>query len=122
MLIYIFACILPNLAGHHLFVNQFVSIFNPNLRSLTSIAILTENIVLAQRPGLTGGSGSRGSLLEQLRYYARDAEGLAGRALSPIEMGRCANREFGSQCCAGSNWNCQAPGSKCSCDQVSIMP
>ncbi|CAG5102957.1 Oidioi.mRNA.OKI2018_I69.chr1.g547.t1.cds [Oikopleura dioica] len=88
------------------------------IRSLTSIAILTENIVLAQRPGLTGGSGSRGSLLEQLRYYARDAEGLAGRALSPIEMGRCANREFGSQCCAGSNWNCQAPGSKCSCDQM----
>lgn len=88
------------------------------IRSLTSLAILVDlSPVLAQRPQM-GSSGSRGSLLEQLRYYARDAEGLASRALSPIQMGRCSNREFGSQCCAGSNWNCQAPGSKCSCDQM----
>ena len=55
-------------------------------RSLTSLAILVDlSPAVAQRPQ-TGSSGSRGSLLEQLRYYARDAEGLAGRALSPIEV------------------------------------
>ena len=35
----------------------------------------------------------------------------------PIEVGRCANREA-NKCCAGSSWDCQAPGSTCSCDQV----
>lgn len=67
-------------------IDSNLQIFIINFRSLTSLAILVDlSPVLAQRPQM-GSSGSRGSLLEQLRYYARDAEGLASRALSPIQV------------------------------------
>jgi len=51
-----------------------------------------------------------------LRQYTADVTGI-GRSKGPINAGRCAEREQ-NQCCSGSDWNCQAPGSTCSCDQM----
>lgn len=64
-----------------------------------------------------GGLPSRGRFEDLLREVANDLKGLSGRMQGPIEVGRCANRET-NKCCAGSSWDCQAPGSTCSCDQV----
>jgi hypothetical protein len=64
-----------------------------------------------------GGDVSRGAFEDQLRQMAHDFQGLSGRMQGPLEAGRCASRE-NNQCCVGSDWNCQAPGSTCSCDQM----
>ena len=66
-----------------------------------------------------GGDVSRGPFEDKLRQLAHDFQGLSGRMQGPLEAGRCASRE-NNQCCVGSDWNCQAPGSTCSCDQVNL--
>lgn len=60
---------------------------------------------------------SRGSFEDMLRQVAQDFKGLTGRMQGPLEAGRCAARQM-NRCCNGSDWNCQAPGSTCSCDQM----
>ena len=84
---------------------------NFTFRTLCLTAGLSEAFT---RPG---GLPSRGRFEDLLREVANDLKGLSGRMQGPIEVGRCANRET-NKCCAGSSWDCQAPGSTCSCDQV----
>jgi len=84
---------------------------NMIIRTLCLTAGLSEAFT---RPG---GLPSRGRFEDLLREVANDLKGLSGRMQGPIEVGRCANREA-NKCCAGSSWDCQAPGSTCSCDQM----
>ena len=71
--------------------------------------------------GGADSDASRGDFLDVLREVAREQSGLNLRGpIGPIAVGRCAQREASNQCCAGSSWDCQAPGSTCSCDQVNF--
>jgi len=64
---------------------------------------------------------TRGDFLDVLREVAREQNGLNLRGpIGPIAVGRCADRDASNQCCAGSSWDCQAPGSTCSCDQMCV--
>jgi len=71
--------------------------------------------------GGADSDASRGDFLDVLREVAREQSGLNLRGpIGPIAVGRCAQREASNQCCAGSSWDCQAPGSTCSCDQMCV--
>jgi hypothetical protein len=93
-------------------------------RLLVSL-LATSNGVYAQRgfgprPGSSLEQSSRGSFAERMRDAASDFQGGLGRMKGPIAVGRCAKRTDGPVCCMGSSWNCQAPGSTCSCDQMCL--
>lgn len=63
------------------------------------------------------GDVSRGSFADSLRQVTQEMQGFSRMQQGGLEVGRCASRES-NQCCSGSDWNCQAPGSTCSCDQM----
>lgn len=93
------------------------------IRSAITLGAITQSNVADAfiRPIGNESEVSRGSFLDGIREVAREQSGLNLRGpVGPISVGRCADRDQSNQCCAGSSWDCQAPGSTCSCDQMCV--